>query len=89
MQVMINVPDSLPQERVLGLVKAIELNLAQEAALGFAFEDFGNLSIGRKTAIKEKIDSEAFFENLRNRHIQVSSDVDIDGLMNEMNDGLC
>lgn len=38
---------------------------------------------------EEKKDYAAFFNELRNRHIKVSSEVDIDGLMNEMNDGLC
>lgn len=37
---------------------------------------------------EEKKDYAAFFNELRNRHIKVSSEVDIDGLMNEMNDGL-
>jgi hypothetical protein len=34
----------------------------------------------------EKKDYAAFFNELRNRHIKVSSEVDIDGLMNEMNE---
>lgn len=38
---------------------------------------------------EEKKDYAVFFNELRNRHIKVSSEVDIDGLMNEMNDGLC
>lgn len=38
---------------------------------------------------QQKNDYAVFFNELRNRHIKVSSEVDIDELMNEMNDGLC
>lgn len=37
---------------------------------------------------REKKDDAAFFNQLRNRHIKVSPEIDINQLMNEMNDGL-
>lgn len=39
--------------------------------------------------IEQKKDRKAFFNDLRNRHIHVSPEINIDQLMNEMNDGLC
>ncbi len=38
--------------------------------------------------VDAKKDYSAFFDDLRNRHIKVRSELDIDKLMNEMNDGL-
>lgn len=31
----------------------------------------------------------AFFNELRNRHLPISAEIDINQLMNEMNDGFC
>jgi hypothetical protein len=41
----------------------------------------------KKVALKKNYS--VFFNELRNRHIPVAAEIDINQLMNEMNDGLC